>query len=352
MKNYIRNAAAIFFGVFVLSACAGGGTTTPTPGGAPAPGADPVAEVADSVHTINFAHVVSIHTPKGAEIEMFRDMMYERTNGRVIVNVFPNGQMGNDREITEQMLVNTIQMNAPLTSVLPFLIPEFEFFDLPYLFGSPEIAYDAVHGAIGDMFDELFAEVGFVGLGYWFGGFKQIANSQNPAYTVEDLAGLRMRVSASPILLTQFEAVSNATFIPFPEVYAALQSGVVDGVENPLANIVTQSFYEVANYLSVTDHGIMLFPIVITYAAYNELPADLREIMHEVLLEIQADQWQTAIDYEISLLDYLAEAGVQIAHWDQTERDRLFTAMYASYEQFREMQGGVELLEILENYRP
>ena len=302
---------------------------------------------------INFAHVVSVDSPKGLAAEMFRELMQERSGGRVEVNVFPASQLGTDAEITEQMMMDITHMNAPLTSVLPFIIPEFEIFDLPYLFDSRDMAFNAVHGTFGDTFGDLLAKHNMVLLGWWMGEFKQIANNVRPLHTVEDLNGLRIRVSQSPVLVSQFEAVANASSIPFAEVYASLQTGVVDGLENPLTNIVNRSFYEVAGHIAMTDHGIILYPVLMSANMYKSLPADLLELLHEVLDEVSAYQWPRSLaadGEEVALLE--ATDGVELVWWDEAERARLFEAMSVSYDNFRAtVPASEELLELLETYR-
>lgn len=343
-----------------LAACAGDGGATPTPAAPTAPDTSAAGQPAGDVGafegldpiTINFAHVVSVNSPKGWGAERFRELMEERTGGLVTVHVFPDSQMGTDREITEQMMMDVLHMNAPLTSVLTFIIPEFEVFDLPYLFDSREMAFDAVHGSFGAEFDELIAQNSMVNLGWWMGEFMQIANNVRPLYTVEDLAGLQLRVSQSPILLARMEAVANAVSIPFAEVYSALQTGVADGLDNPLTNIVNRSFYEVADYVAIMDLSVVMYPVLMSRGMYDSLPDPVRELVHEVLAEIAAEQWVVSLESEMGYIGYLESAGVTITYWSAEERARLLEAMSPAFDVFvNNVERGEHLLQILENYR-
>lgn len=124
------------------------------------------------VYEIVFAHVVRPTTAKGQGAERFAELIEERSNGRITVNVYPDSQLGSDREITEQMQSGTVHMNAPFTGVLPSFVPQFQVFDLPFLFSSTEQAYDAMHGDLGEVLNEYLIPQGLYGLGYWDGGFK------------------------------------------------------------------------------------------------------------------------------------------------------------------------------------
>jgi len=357
MKKILALLIAVLMIAGLFAACS---NDTPAESPAPSPDASatetpdvaPPAPSGEVEFEINFAHVVSVNSPKGWGAERFAELMEERTDGRVTVNVFPDSQMGTDREITEQMMMNVLHMNAPITAVLTFIIPEFEIFDLPFLFDSREMAFDALHGSFGAEFDRLIAENEMVNLGWWFGEFMQIANNVRPLYTVEDLSGLQIRVSQSPILLARMEAVANAISIPFAEVYAALQTGIADGMDNPLTNLVNRSFYEVAGYIAIVDLSVVAYPVLISRGMYDALGDELREILHAVVDEIAAEQWEVSLNADLNYIDYLEGAGATVTIWDTAERERLLEAMMPAFDVFTSnVPAGAALLDILENYR-
>ncbi len=161
----------------------------------------------DRVFEATFAHVVRPTIAKGMAADRFADLVKERSNGRIVINVYPDSQLGTDREITEQMQLGDIDFNAPFTGVLPAFVPQTQLFDLPFAFADSEAAYDAMHGAVGEILNPYLLEQGLRVLGYWDGGFKHITNNIRPIRTPADIAGMRIRVSQSPLLISQFEAL-------------------------------------------------------------------------------------------------------------------------------------------------
>ncbi|MCL2616933.1 MAG: TRAP transporter substrate-binding protein [Defluviitaleaceae bacterium] len=356
MKKFFKTVPALIIAVALLSACAtpgGGGGAAPAQPAAP-PAGDAAAQApADTGETFElvFAHVVSASHPMGVASTKFAELLEERTNGRISVSVFPDSQLGNDQEVLEQMMLDVIHFNAPLHSVLTSIIPEFEMFDLPYLFYSMEDAYTVLHGSLGDRFKELLAERNLVSLGYWTGGFKQLTNNVRPINTVEDLYGLQMRVSQSPMLISQFRAINaGAVSVPFVELYTALQTGIADGQENPLSNIVTRRFYEVQSYVTVSNHGFFVYPFFMPAGTYNSIPEDLRQIIHEVAQEVAVFQWQLTEDTDEEYLQYLYDAGISINYFTEEAMRGFRAATQSTHDEFAASPRGAELLEILSRY--
>jgi len=312
------------------------------------------AAPADTGQTFNltFAHVVSATHPKGMAAARFAELVEERSGGRITINVFPDSQLGTDQQITEQMMLDVIHFNAPLHSTIVSIIPEFELFDLPYLFYSEEQAYAALHGTLGERFNEFLAARNLVGLGYWTGGFKQLTNNVRPIHSVEDLSGLQMRVSQSPMLISQFRAINaGGISIAFAELYTALSTGIADGQENPLSNIVTRRFYEVQSYVTISNHGFFVYPFFMSAGTYNQLPESLRQVIHDVAAEVASFQWELNAATEQEYLDHLYESGVVSINYFTPEAMQGFrAATQVTYDEFAQSPNGVELLEILRRY--
>lgn len=302
------------------------------------------------VYEIVFAHVVRPNTAKGQGAERFAELIEERSGGRVVVDVYPDSQLGSDREITEQMQSGTIHMNAPFTGVLPSFVPQFQVFDLPFLFTDKDQAYRAMHGELGEELNKYLQQQGLLGLGYWDGGFKHFTNSVRSIETPEDIDGLRMRASQSPLIISQFQALNaGGVSIDFSELYTALQSGTVDGQENPLSNVVSRSFYEVQDYLTLSGHGYMGYALIMNLDFFNSLPADLQELVEEVALEVSEWQWEIATAEEEEYMDYLEnETNIQINELTEENRDAFYQATEGAYDDFREIEGSERLLQIIE----
>jgi C4-dicarboxylate-binding protein DctP len=195
---------------------------------------------AQSPIVIKFSHVVATDTPKGQAAERFKALAEKATNGRVKIEVYPNSQLYKDKEELEALQLGAVQMLAPsLAKFGPLGVKEFEVFDLPYLFPNKEALYRVTEGPVGK---SLFAKLdtkGIVGLAYWDNGFK-VMSANKPIRMPADFKGLKLRIQASKVLDAQMRALgANPQVLAFSEVYQALQTGVVDGTENPPSNMYT-----------------------------------------------------------------------------------------------------------------
>jgi C4-dicarboxylate-binding protein DctP len=307
----------------------------------------------DKVFEATFAHVVRPTIAKGKAAEMFADLVRERSNGRLDISVYPDSQLGNDREITEQMQLGDIEFNAPFTGVLPAFVPQTQLFDLPFAFADSQGAYDAMHGPVGDILNPFLLQQGLRVLGYWDGGFKHITNNLRPVRTPADMAGMRIRVSQSPLLLSQFAALgANGVDIAFAELYTALQQGTVDGQENTLANIFTRRFYEAQKHLTLSEHGYLGYAFLVAESFYQSLPDDLKQIVNETADEVSVWQWEQARLEDAEYLRQLRETDIEIVELTAAEKQAFLEATASVYDVFRSsVPGGDELVEALEQSR-
>ena len=229
---------------------------------------------------IKFSHVVAQDTPKGKAANYFRDLVAERTQGRVIVEVYPNSELYKDREELEAVQLGSIQMVAPsLAKIGPLGVHEFELFDLPFLFADTASMHRVMHGDIGRRLLARLNGTGLLGLAFWDNGFKQMS-ANRPLQEVADFKGLQMRIQASQVLDAQMRALGA---VPDPmalsDVYAALQSGVTDGAENPTSNFYTQKMFEVQRYLTLSNHGYLGYVVIVNELFWRRLPGELLKIL-------------------------------------------------------------------------
>jgi C4-dicarboxylate-binding protein DctP len=233
--------------------------------------------VAQQPIVIKFSHVVALDTPKGKGAEYFKKLAEERTKGRVKVEVYPNSQLYKDGEEMEALQLGSVQMLAPSVAKFgPLGVREFEVFDLPYIFDNFAELHKVTEGAVGKMlFDKLSAK-GITGLAYWDNGFKDF--SANKSLKVPgDVKGQKMRIQSSNVLEAEIRALGGIPQkMAFSEVYQALQTGVVDGTENPPSNFYTQKMFEVQKYLTMTDHGVIEYAVIVNKKFWDALPPDVR----------------------------------------------------------------------------
>jgi len=229
---------------------------------------------------IKFSHVVAQDTPKGKAAEYFKKLAEERTKGRVQVQVFPNSQLYKDKEELEALQLGAVQMLAPsLAKFGPLGAKEFEVFDLPYIFDNYDELHRVTQGPIGMQLLSKLESKGIKGLAYWDNGFK-IFSANKPLKSPADFKGLKMRIQSSKVLEEEMRSLGALPQVmAFSETYQALQTGVVDGTENPPSNMLTQKMHEVQKYATVTNHGYLGYAVIVNKKFWDGLPADVRTIL-------------------------------------------------------------------------
>ncbi|AXA93994.1 TRAP transporter substrate-binding protein [Massilia sp. YMA4] len=235
---------------------------------------------------IKFSHVVALDTPKGQAAERFKQLAEKATNGRVKVEVYPNSQLYKDKEELEALQLGAVQMLAPsLAKFGPLGVKEFEVFDLPYIFPNKTALYNVTEGPIGKGLLKKLESKGITGLAYWDNGFK-IMSANKPLTTPADFRGLKMRIQSSKVLDAQMRALgANPQVLAFSEVYQALQTGVVDGTENPPSNMYTQKMHEVQKYGTLSNHGYLGYAVIVNKKFWDGLPADIRTALEGAMRE-------------------------------------------------------------------
>ena len=303
--------------------------------GAPSPGfaAEPIV--------IKFSHVVAGDTPKGKAAEKFRQLAEKYTSGRVKVEVYPNSQLYKDREEMEALQLGAVQMLAPSVSKFgPLGVREFEVFDLPYLFPDAETVDRVTDGDIGR---SLFAKLesrGIRGLAYWDNGFKQFS-ANRPLRVPRDFRGLKMRIQSSKVLeatIRQLGALPQV--MAFSEVYSALQQRVVDGTENPVSNLYTQKMHEVQSHLTISDHGYLVYAVIVNKKFWEQLQAEIRTQLEKAMRETTV--YERAIakkENEDALAAVRASNKTEVYALGDAERKRWREALLPVHAKFAQAVG-------------
>jgi len=243
---------------------------------------------------IKFSHVVATDTPKGRAAERFKELAEKMTNHRVKVEVYPNSQLYKDKEELEALQLGAVQMLAPsLAKFGPLGVKEFEVFDLPYIFPNKAALYTVTEGPIGKGLLQKLEPKGITGLAYWDNGFK-VMSANKPLHMPADFRGLKMRIQSSKVLDAQMRALgANPQALAFSEVYQALQTGVVDGTENPPSNMYTQKMHEVQKHVTVSNHGYLGYAVIVNKKFWDGLPADIRTQLQQAMND--ATKYEKAI---------------------------------------------------------
>lgn len=270
----------------------------------------------------------------------FEEIVEERTNGRVDVQVFDSAQLGAHRDYIEQMQMGSLQAAEINTAVLSGFDSKFMVFDLPYLSTSVEhlqsVLADGLDAKLSASLEET---TGLKILGWMIRSPRNIYNSRNAIATAADFRGMKIRVMESPIMTRTFELLGA---VPVPlsaaERYMALQTGVVHGAENSVGIIVSQKEYEVTDYVSLTAHNITPNIIAIDKKYFDSLPTDIQEILIEAGRE--AGEYATRLDAEneAATLEQLRGLGMNVN--DIADKSSFINAVSPIYAQYRQEIGG------------
>ncbi len=226
---------------------------------------------------IKFSHVVAVDTPKGKAALFFANKAAELTKGKVKVEVYANSALYKDKEEMEALQIGSVQMLAPsLAKFGPLGVKEFEAFDFPFMFDDTADLHKVTQGPVGAGLLAKLEPKGIKGLAYWDNGFKSFS-ANTPLKNPADYKGKKFRIQSSKVLEEEIRSVGGIPQVmAFSEVYQALQTGVVDGTENPISNFYTQKMHEVQKHLSLTNHGYLGYAVIVNKKFWDGLPADVR----------------------------------------------------------------------------
>lgn len=286
--------------------------------------------------TIRFSHIVAAEGhPKGEAARWFADQVADRLGGEVVVEIYPNGTLFNDEKVLEAMVLGDVQLAAPSLSKFETLTKVFRLFDLPFLF-EDETAIDRFQdGLTGQrMLGELDRH-GFKGLAYWRNGLKQLS-ANRPLLWPEDARGLKFRIQPSDVIQAQFEALgANPQKMAYPEVYGALQTGVVDGQENTWTNIWKSKFWEVQEGFTASNHGVIDYAVVADARFWGQLPGDVRVALESILAEATAMERRRAAELDAQSRGLIEAQGVPVRELTPEQRQAWIEAMQPVWDRFR-----------------
>jgi C4-dicarboxylate-binding protein DctP len=290
---------------------------------------------------IKFSHALSPATPKGKAADKFKELAERYTGGAVKVEVYPNGQLYQDRDEMTALRLGAVQMLAPsLSQFGPLGLREFEVFDLPYIFPNKATLHRVMDGEIGARLLTKFESKGFKGLAYWDNGFKQMAASR-PLKTIEDFKGLKMRIQSSKVLDAQMRALgATPQVIVLSEVRARLEQGVVDGTENTVSNFHAQKLNEVQKHLTLSDHGYLGYAVIASKAFWDGLNPAIRTQLQRALQEATVYERRIAQEENDAALAQIKAAGTtDIYVLPDAGRRAWQQALLPVHEQFADVVG-------------
>jgi C4-dicarboxylate-binding protein DctP len=296
---------------------------------------------------IKFHHDLPETSAQHKGAEKFKELVETATDGAYTVEIYANNALGDDVEVAQQMQFGAVQAAPIPTAKLANFSPSLQLIDLPFLFPSVEATYALLDSEEvgGVMLDSLKAS-GFVGAAFWESGFKQLT-CNHLVSTPEDYAGRNVRVMESPLLIAQFEAL-GATAIPvaFSETYTALQQGVVECQENPIVSINSMKFYEVQDYMMLSNHGYIGTAFIYSKVWFDAQPAEMQEILMTAAQDAGDYQRQVSAEDNERLLQEIRDAGTtEVVEMTPDQLTRFAEAMQPVHELFADRIGR-DLLEV------
>jgi tripartite ATP-independent transporter DctP family solute receptor len=270
----------------------------------------------------------------------FEELVEAGSNGEIDVQIFPSSQMGPDREMIEGVQTGVLEMAIPPSSFFAGWDPAFAVIELPYMYASKDIAFDVLDSEAGDGMIARVEDQGLVGLGWLELGVRNVTNNVRPIATPADLDGVKLRTMQVPAHVATFQALgANPTPMNFGEVYSALQQGVIDGQENPLAIITSQRFYEVQKYLSTTGHVFAVYMPVISQPFFESLSAEHQQLVRDSMAAARVHQAELVSAEDASQLDEIRAAGVEVLELTAEQRQAFADATESVRLQYRDEVG-------------
>ncbi len=267
---------------------------------------------------MRLSHNAAPGNPKAEASLKFAELVAQKTDGRVKVEVGGSALFGDDVESLTNMRLGTLAFSANSQGSTAGVVPQFAALGLPFLFKDLPHAYKVVDGPVGEELDKLAKAKGLVLLALWDNGIRNVSNNKRPITRPEDLEGIKLRTPPDPMTLDIFKALgANPAPLAFSELYIALQQGVFDGQENPLMNIYSSKLHEVQKYISLTGHKYEATPLLASKMLWDQLSKADQQAVKEAAAEAGKLNRQMSLAADAELRKKIADAGVQINEVDQ-----------------------------------
>ena len=292
---------------------------------------------------LKLGHVGEPGSLIGAAADEFARRANARLGGKFKVVTYGSSQLGGDKEMMQKMKLGTLDMVEPST-IMSSEADIFGVFEMPYLVKSREHMKKIERELFWSKIEPDAEKKGVKVLAVWENGFRHITNNKHPINTPADLKGIKLRVPEGKWRVKMFQAYgANPSPMKFSEVFTALQTGVMDGQENPFSQIASAKFYEVQKYLSLTGHVYTPSYLVVSTRKWSTWPADVRKILEDTAKDTQAWIYEKAAKDDESLLAMMKKAGIQV---NNANKDAFIAASKPVYDEFaKEVPGAKQVID-------
>ncbi len=318
-KNWVLLLTLLLIVVFAVAGCGGADKK-------------PEAKKDAGPQTIKLAHVVNEKDGFHIAAQKFKELVEERTKGKVKVELFPNASLGDERTLIEGMQIGTIAMGVITNGPVANFLPEIAAFEMPFLFSSPEEAYKVLDSAVGKKVLDKLDAINLKGLAYAERGFRNLTNSKKPIKTPADMAGLKIRVMENPVYIDTFKTLgTNAVPMAWTEALTALQQGTIDGQENPINVIYSFKLNETQKYLTMTKHSYAPALFLMSKKVFGSFDKETQDILVKSAQEaaVHERKWNAA--QMADQLKTLKEKGMQISEPDIAAFQAAVKPVYDKY---------------------
>jgi tripartite ATP-independent transporter DctP family solute receptor len=297
--------------------------------------------------TLKFAFQNQTGHPQAQGAQKFADLVAEKSGKKITVKLFPGGSLGGDLQTVSALQGGTLDLTVLNAGILTAQVKEFAAYDLPFLFNSAQEADAVTDGAFGRRLMAKLEERNLHGLGYWDLGFRNLTNSKRAIAKAEDIAGLKIRVIQSPIYIDLFNALgANATPMPFPELYSALDQKAVDGQENPNTTILASKFSEVQKHITQTRHIYNPQALIVGKKTWDGLSAEERRIVEEAAVEATRFQRTVSRGEADKALQALKSAGMVVTELPPEEIAKLRAKVKPVFDKYAASVGAEAVNEL------
>ncbi|WP_374446713.1 TRAP transporter substrate-binding protein [Stella sp.] len=262
---------------------------------------------------IGWTSTDSPQDPYGIAANLFKQKVEALVPGKVQVNLFPNRQIGDEKELLEGMRFGTVDMGVITNAVVANLETGFQVNDLPFLYADEAQAHRVLDGPVGQELKDRLAKKGVIALGFMEGGFRNMINNKRPVVSPDDVKGVKYRVMQNPVFIDMFSSLGgNAVPMAWAEVFTAVQQGAIDGLEIPVAVIDATKYYEITKYLSLTNHTYSMIALLVSKRSFDKLPKDVQEAVRKAGAEATVEQRRIVGAQSQKIIADLGQKGMQV----------------------------------------
>ena len=299
------------------------------------------------VITLRASHSCAETHPYHLGLLKFAELVDEKTDGKVKIDIFPSAQLGDERANIEDLQMGTLDIAVSSTGPIGNFVEDFLILDLPFLFTGYDHAHKVLDGEIGQALIAKLDDIGVVGGAFWENGFREMTNSKRPIESVADVAGLKLRCMENQVHMDAFAALGmDPTPMAWSEVFTALQQGVIDGQENPIAVIYSQKVYEAQQYLAITNHVYSPSLVLFSKATFSKLDPEIQTALLEAAQEAADYERSCCEDGEAEQIAEMEELGLEVTYPDVTEFQAAMGSVYEKYA----AKFGQENIDAIVNY--